>query len=157
MSKYFEFAALFPILFVTILAFRLSFPHLAFSAKSSRTTSWKGKQRFFHKKTKILSKTNMAAINRTGFLASRLTSAFFQSSNNVRPLSSGPVWMASSKMTKSIDPSDIEQSGMERRNKMAGLITVEGAVDVGTTSVGFIVQRRVHLCIVELLIITGSP
>merc|ERR1711944_283667 len=82
--------------------------------------------------------TKMAAsvVNRSAIFAVRLSSAFSNSSKSVvRPLSTTSKWLAeSSGITKKMDSDDILKTSQDRKKKMASLITVEGAVDVGTTS-----------------------
>merc|ERR1712001_14744 len=74
-------------------------------------------------------KTKMAA--RSAFLALRLSS---KSSKAVKPFSTTSSWFADSGLTKKVDSEDILKIDLDRKKKLAGLITVEGEIDVGTTS-----------------------
>ena len=71
-----------------------------------------------------------AALSRTGIIRLCNTS--------LRTLSTSSAWLAEkpsgSGLAKKLDMEDMETT-FPRSKKMAGLITVEGAVDVGTTSV----------------------
>ena len=84
-------------------------------------------------RNKVLFKTNMAAaLNRSGLI--RLCST------SLRSLSTSSSWTAdksstaSSGLAKKLEMEELETT-FPRSKKMAGLITVEGAVDVATTSV----------------------
>ncbi|MEO2043574.1 MAG: hypothetical protein ABGX43_03150 [Nitrospinaceae bacterium] len=93
-------------------------------------------------------KTKMAALNRSGFLAARVSSSLFKSARASFSLGSALQAEQPSKLTatmpKKVSLEDLErsQSEIERARKMKGLITVEGAVDVGTTSVFYTQQSQ---------------
>lgn len=75
----------------------------------------------------------MAAMNRSGIFALRLCSS--------RALSTTPKVLASTSVkdpgvSKKVELEDVETT-FPRSKQMANLIEVEGAVDVGTTSVSF--------------------
>ena len=76
------------------------------------------------------SNTKMAATTgfRCAFQAVRLSSVLSNSSKTVaRPLSTSTAWFAESGVTKKVDSDDITKANQDRKKKMAGLITVEGA------------------------------
>ena len=84
-------------------------------------------------RNKVFFKTNMAAaLNRSGLIRLCNTS--------LRSLSTSSSWTAdksstaSSGLAKKLEMEELETT-FPRSKKMAGLITVEGAVDVATTSV----------------------
>lgn len=72
---------------------------------------------------------------RSAFLALRLSSTIPKSSKAVKPFSTTSSWFADSGLTKKVDSEDILKIDLDRKKKLAGLITVEGEIDVGTTSV----------------------
>ena len=80
-------------------------------------------------------KTKMAALNRSAFFALRLSSSIPKGSKAVKPFSTTSSWLADSGLTKKVDSEDILKVDLDRKKKLAGLITVEGEIDVGTTSV----------------------
>jgi hypothetical protein len=91
----------------------------------------------------------MAAINRSGFFALRLSTAI--SRKNVRAISLSSFQLATDKSVATVIPKKISldnlektQSELERQKKMSSMITVEGPVDVGTTSVSLFPLRSQH-------------